>query len=157
MHKRNKWRKKTTWKYRGFLTAGTLLPYFTTSAGFSLSFYTAFAFTLWANLYLTPVLQSLYSTILWQTIIDLTVMLSALKINDKDPSKTVQLILITFQVRFLSQLSNFSSCFITIRVRHCMLISYAAGFVLLQTTCKWKRMNVFGRTGKKAALCTVCS
>lgn len=140
-----------------FLTAVTLLPYFTTSAGFSLSFCTAFAFTLRANLYLTPVLQSLYSTILWQTIIDLTVMLSALKINDKNPSKTVWLILITFQVRFLSQLSNLSSYFITLHVRRCVLISYAAGFVLLQTTCKWKRMNVFGRTGKKAAPCTECS
>lgn len=138
-----------------FLTAVPLLPYFTTSAGFSLSFCTAFAFTLWANLYLTPVLQSLYSTILWQTIIDLTVMLCALKINDKNPSKTVRLILITFQVRFLSQLSDLSSYFITIHVRHCMLISYGTDLVILKTICKWKRMNIFGRTGKQS--CTVYS
>lgn len=160
MHMRNKWRNKTRWKcvvgwFFFFLTAVTLLPYFTTSAGFSLSFCTAFAFTLWANLCLTPVLQSLYSTILWQTIIDLTVMLCALKINDKNPSKTARLISITFQVRFLSQVSDLSSYFITIHVRHCMLISYEADFVLLQTICKWKRTNIFGRTGKQS--CTMYS
>lgn len=60
------------------------------------------------------------------------------------------LILITFQVRFLSQLSNLSSYFIAIRIRRCMLISYSADFVLLQTICNWKRTNVFGRTGKKS-------
>lgn len=103
---------------------------------FSLNFCTAFAFTLWANLYLTPVLQSLYSTILWQTIIDLTVMLCALKINDKNPSKRVRLILITFRVSFFSQLSDLSNYFITIHVRHCVLISYEADLVLLQIICK---------------------
>lgn len=145
IHKRNKWRNKTTWKYTFFLTAVILLSYFTRSAVFSLSFCTAFAFTLWANVYLTP-----YSTILWQTIIDLTVMLSALKINDKNPSKTAWLILMTFQVRFLSQLSDLSSYFITIHVRLCVLISYGADFVLLQAICKWKRINIFGRTGKQS-------
>jgi len=80
-------------------------------------------------------------------------MLSALKINayiGKKGSKTVWLILLTFQVRFLSQLSNLSSYFITIYMRHCMLISYSADFVLLQTLWNWKRTNIFGRTGKRS-------
>lgn len=141
-----------------FFKAVTLLPYFTTSADFSLSFCTAFAFTLWANLYLTPVLQSLYSTILWQTIIDLTVMLSALKINDKNPSKTAWLILIIFQVRFLSQLSDLSSYFITIHVRR-----LACWFHMQQISafCKQfvsaREWISLGEPESKAALCTVGS